>query len=466
MALVAGIDSSTQSTKVVLCDADDGHVVAEAKAPHPDGTECHPDQWWRALGDAGRDLLGRASAIAVAGQQHGMVVCDDTGEVVRPALLWNDVRSAPQAHRLVAELGAREWADRTGSVPTASFTVTKLAWLAECEPESAARAETVMLPHDWLTWRLRGDAGPAHTATTDRSDASGTGYWDPSGGEYRPELVKLALGRSCAVPRVAGPAEVVGTTADGALVAAGAGDNAAAALGLAAEDGDVVVSIGTSGTVFAVTTTVSGDPTGQVAGFADATGRRLPLVCTLNAARVLDRFAALLGATPAEFDDLALSASPGAAGLILLPYLDGERTPNRPGATGVMTGLTGSSVTRGNLARAAVEGVLCGLADGMDRLVAQGVHPRRLVLIGGGAASRAVRQCAAEVFGIPVTVPDAGEYVARGAARQAAWALSGRDTPPDWPKPAGRVYRAPEVPDIRQRYAGLRSETVNWEAHT
>ncbi|HJZ07691.1 MAG TPA: FGGY family carbohydrate kinase, partial [Trebonia sp.] len=188
MNLVAGVDSSTQSTKVLLCRADDGSVVAEAAAPHPDGTECPPDRWWEALTRAGRDLLERAGAVGVAAQQHGMVVLDDGGEVIRPAMLWNNVKSAPQARALVDELGgAAEWAARTGSVPTMSFTVTKLRWLAEHEPAAAARTARVMLPHDWLTWRL-GDR--AYPAATDRGDASGTGYYSPAANQWLPELAE------------------------------------------------------------------------------------------------------------------------------------------------------------------------------------------------------------------------------------------------------------------------------------
>lgn len=468
MPLVAGIDSSTQSTKVILCDADDGHVVAEGKAPHPAGTECDPRAWWRALTQAGDGILERAEAVAVSAQQHGMVAIDGRGEPVRPAPLWNDTRSAPQARDLVAELGAAEWVARTGSVPTAAFTVTKLRRLAETEPGNAARAEAVMLPHDWLTWRLRGGGepgGPGITeATTDRSDASGTGYWSPNQEDYRTELVTRALGRQVALPAVAAPGAVVGHTGWGAALAVGSGDNAGAALGLGLSDGDVVVSLGTSGTVFARSLIPAADPTGQVAGFADATGAHLPLVCTLNAARVLDSFATLIGASAAQFDALALQAAPGAAGLALLPYLDGERTPDRPRATGVLSGLT-SGADRAQLARAVVEGVLCGLADGIDRLLAQQVSMERVLLIGGAAASSAVRQIAPAIFGVPVTVPQEGEYVALGAARQAAWALSGTDAPPRWPAAPNRRYTQPSAPQVRRQYARLRDETAQWKDH-
>ena len=236
--LCAGVDSSTQSTKVLLCRADDGSVVADAAAPHPDGTECPPERWWEALGSAGRDLLERADAVGVAAQQHGMVVLDSGGEVIRPAMLWNDVKSAPQARALVAEFGgAAEWAARTGSVPTMSFTVTKLRWLAENEPDNARRVHRVLLPHDWLTWRLAGggppgSGDPSLEPTTDRGDASGTGYFSPADGTWLPDLAAAALGHPVELPRVAAPAEVVGRTSWGAVLSAGTGDNMGAALGL------------------------------------------------------------------------------------------------------------------------------------------------------------------------------------------------------------------------------------------
>jgi xylulokinase len=439
VAFVAGVDSSTQSCKIVVCDADTGAVVRETRAPHPDGTEIDPGHWWRALGSAGNGLLDRVAAVAVAGQQHGMVVLDDAGEVVRPALLWNDTRSARAAADLVAELGPQAWADAVGSVPVASFTITKLRWLAEHEPDQAARVASVVLPHDWLTWKLTGgNAAP----TTDRGDASGTGYWSPAAGAYRPDLLERAFGRTVGVPEVVEPAATVGVTATGALVAAGTGDNMGAALGLGAEPGDVVVSLGTSGTVFAVSDVAASDGTGLVAGFADATGRFLPLVCTLNAARVLDATAGMLGTDLAGLDALALAAAPGSGGLTLLPYLDGERTPNLPDASGSLLGITRANMTAPNLARAAVEGMLCCLADGLDALRAQGVAVRRVLLIGGAAASRAVRAVGGDIFGVQVEIPPPAEYVAIGAARQAAWALTG-----DLPAWAGRPPALLPAPD-------------------
>src|SRR5499427_6287687 len=391
--LVAGVDSSTQSTKVLLCEAADGTIVDQASAPHPGGTECPPQAWWDALISAGDGLLTRAAAVGVAGQQHGMVVLDENAQVIRPALLWNDLRSASAAAALVEECGPRWWAERTGSVPNASFTVTKLRWLAEHEPDHAARVHRVMLPHDYLTWGLLAGPVTAKEPVTDRGDASGTGYFSPADGAWLPEVAAGALGHQVALPRVARPAEAVGETRWHAAVSPGTGDNMAAALGLGLAPDEIAVSVGTSGTAYAVTTVPSADPSGAIAGFADATGRFLPLVCTINATLVLDSVAALLGTDSAGLSARALAASPGAGGITLLPYFDGERTPVRPGATGVLQGLTTRNATPQNLARAAVEAVLASLADVASLLLhGDGTKPGRallssIILIGGGARS-------------------------------------------------------------------------------
>jgi xylulokinase len=369
MTLVAGIDSSTQSVKVAVHDAETGALVRHGSALHPDGTSCPPQRWWDALLEASAGLLNDVAAIAVAGQQHGMVALDDTQAPVCPALLWNDTRSAAAAEALVAELGASVWARAVGSVPVAAFTVTKLRWLAENEPALAGRVALVVLPHDYLSLRLGG------VLATDRGDASGTGYWSPATGQYRTDLVRHAFGRDVQLPRVAAPHAVIGATPDGVLLGPGTGDNMAAALGLGLSPGDVVISLGTSGTAFAVSDTPTADTSGTVAGFADATGKFLPLACTLNAARVLTTVAALLGVDLETLADLALAAPVGAAGLVMLPYLDGERTPNLPGATGSLLGLTRANLTAPNIARAAVEGVLCGLTDAVDALRTLGIRP-------------------------------------------------------------------------------------------
>ncbi|MFI5936888.1 xylulokinase [Actinoplanes sp. NPDC051494] len=467
MVLVAGIDSSTQSCKVVIRDAETGKLVRQGRASHPEGTEVHPDAWWAALRQAIDEAggLDDVAAASVAGQQHGMVVLDEDGEVIRPALLWNDTRSAGAAADLIEELGGgdrgrRAWADAVGIVPVASFTLTKLRWLARHEPEHAARVAAVCLPHDWLTWKLSG-AKSLDTLRTDRSDASGTLYWSAKTNEYRPDLLELGFGRRIATPLVLGPTGVAGHLPNGAPLGPGAGDNAAAGLGAGARPGDVVISIGTSGTVFVSSDVAPDDPTGAVSGFADTTGRFLPIVVTLNAARVLDAAGKLIGADHEKLSELALSAPAGADGLVLVPYLEGERTPNRPDATGAIHGLTLKTSDPAHLARAAVEGMLCALADGLDALVTAGAEANRIVLVGGGARSLAVRKIAPALFGLPVLVPPPGEYVADGAARQAAWVTAGGDLPPEWSAETPEVYEDRGVPLIREQYAAARDKVVD-----
>jgi xylulokinase len=467
--LVAGVDSSTTATKVEVRDLDTGHVVGGGSAPHPPTqpprSEQQPDTWlaafeaaWRQAGDPD------VAAISVAGQQHGMVALDADRRVVRPAKLWNDTESAPEAAWLIGRLpgGRRAWADACGLVPVASFTITKLAWLQRHEPSAWERLAHVVLPHDWLTLELTG------RLVTDRGDASGTGYWSAASGTYRHDLLALvdpARDWSTVVPRVLGPLEAAGEW-HGALVGPGTGDNMAGALGVGLRPGDVVVSIGTSGTVYGVSDEPTADPSGIVAGFADATGRHLPLVCTLNATKVTDAVRRLLGVDHEELDSLALAGAPGAAGLTLLPYLDGERTPDRPNATGVLAGLR-SDVGREQLARAAVEGVVCGLLDGLDALAAFAPTGGQLIVVGGGARSRAYRQVLADLSGREVLVHHVREQVATGACVQAA-AVAATSEPADvadaWKLGAGDIVEpgpgATTASDVRAAYAALRDTTA------
>jgi xylulokinase len=461
VTLVVGIDSSTQSCKVLVCDVDTGQVVRDGRATHPEGTEIGPAAWESAARTAiaAAGGLDDVAAVSVCAQQHGMVCLDTAGQIVRPALLWNDVRSADAAHALVNELGGPHvWANAVGVVPLAAITVAKLRWLADHEPRNADRTAAVCLPHDWLTWRLREDTDIG-TITTDRSDASGTGYYDAATNTYRADLVELAMrGRRPRLPAILGVADAT-SSFNGPLFGAGLGDNAAAALGLGAEEGDIVISIGTSGVVSAVSPHPVHDGEGFVAGFADGTGRFLPLVCTLNGARVLDAVAAMLRVDHDELSHLALSAKPGSDGLVLVPYLDGERTPNRPDATGALHGLRMSNATPANLARAAVEGLLCALADGIAHLTRHGIPMRRVLLVGGGARSYALRKIAPAVFGVPVIAPGPAEYAALGAARQAAWALTGSSRPPAWTRAPTDQYTAEPVPAVQHRYASVRDLT-------
>lgn len=471
MPLVAGVDSSTQSTKVEIRDADSGELVASGHAPHPatqpPRSEQDPGAWWAAFEAAWAAAGSPAvAAISVAGQQHGMVVLDADRQVVRPAKLWNDTESAPDAGWLIKQLDGRAdaWAEACGSVPVAAFTITKLSWLHRSEPDAWARLAHVVLPHDWMTMRLTGEL------TTDRGDASGTGYWSAAQGQYRWDLLGIVdrdRDWSDAVPTVLGPLDVAGQWR-GALVAPGTGDNMAGALGLGLQPGDVAISVGTSGTVYAVSETPTADPSGSIAGFADATGRYLPLACTLNATKVTESIRRLLAVDYDELERLALACTPGSGGVTMLPYLDGERTPNRPAATGVWSGLR-SDVSREQLARSGFESVACSLLDARDALAAQCALGGRTFLIGGGARSGAYRRVFADLAGCPVTIPHEQETVATGAAVQAAAVLQQRSpllVAADWVLGQGELVEpGPEADasgSVRAAYARLRDATDGW----
>ena len=462
MQLVAGIDTSTQSVKVVIRDAQSGQVIREGRAPHPDGSEVDPAHWWSATQDAIRMAggLDDVVAIAVAGQQHGMVALDKSGNVIRPALLWNDTRSAKEAADLNSEMGGgSEIAKAVGSSLVAAFTASKVRWLAKHEPANAAKVAAIALPHDWISWKISGSE-----TITDRGDASGTGYFDCVNNKYREDVFQLAIGSKQEVvfPRIVEPKSFAMKTKSGIPIAAGTGDNAAAAIGVDAQPGDVIVSLGTSGTAFAVSKTPTHDASGEVAGFADGTGYFLPLVCTLNAARILDAATRILGVSHDELGELALKAEPGAGGLTLLPYFEGERTPNRPEATGVFSGMNLNNSNPENLARAMIEGMLCGMADAVNSLEKLGVEVKRILLVGGAAKNPAVGKIASAIFGREVLLPPPGEYVAIGAAKLAAWALLGSDRPPQWDLGKVESIKERATPEVLVKYRKLRDQTQGW----
>ncbi|MDT9686859.1 xylulokinase [Streptomyces sp. P9(2023)] len=444
--VVIGVDSSTQSTKAAVVDVDTGAVRGLGRAPHTvtgaDGArESDPEQWWSALREAvaaalaAADVPARAvTGIAVAGQQHGLVVLDAEGRPLRPALLWNDTRSAPQAAELTAALGGPDrWLARTGSVPVASMTATTWQWLRGHEPAVTAATAGVRLPHDFLTERLAG------VAVTDPGDASGTCWYDTATAAYDPGILGLLGLDPALLPAVApSGATRVGTLTAAAAralglpsavaVAAGTGDNMAAAVGLGLGGAGLldhpVVSLGTSGTVFAATRTRPA--AAGVAGFAAADGTYLPLGCTLNCSLAVDRFAGLLGLDRED-------TTPG-DGVVVLPYLDGERTPDLPHATGLVTGLRHTTTPRAVLG-AAYEGAAFTVLRALDDLLtACGLDPsdaavrdRPLRLIGGGAQGRAWRETVRRLSGRSLVVPAATELVALGAAALAASAATGED---------------------------------------
>ena len=437
---VAGVDSSTQSCKIVICDPASGKIIREGRASHPEGSEVDPQAWWDAFLEAVRAAggLDDVRALSVGGQQHGMVCLDEQGEVIRPALLWNDTRSAEAARELIlergdgdSEAGARWWAQATGLVPVASFTVTKLRWLADNEPENARKIAAICLPHDWLSWKIRGgfEAVGLEGLCTDRSDASGTGYMDRADAVYRREILAQALrisleeAEGIILPKICEPVEAMGCgdPAQGwgeIAIGPGCGDNAGAALGVGLGVGQALLSLGTSGVVAVVSETPVEDPSGQVAGFADASGHWLPLACTLNASRILDAIGAMSGLSYEELDEAALSV-PNAGGLRLVPYFEGERTPNLPDATARLEGMTLKNSTRAHLARAGVEGLLSHMRFALECVRELGVPIEKVLVVGGGARSRAVQTLASEFLEVPVEFPEAAEYVALGAARQA-----------------------------------------------
>ncbi|THA28347.1 xylulokinase [Streptomyces sp. A1277] len=444
--VVIGVDSSTQSTKAAFVDTASGRLLAVGRAPHVvtgenGARESDPEVWWQALRDAvaaGLKESGVAAAdiagIAVAGQQHGLVVLDGEGRPLRPALLWNDTRSAPQAAALTAALGGPDaWTARTGSVPVAAMTASKWQWLRENEPETASAAAAIRLPHDFLTERLSG------RAVTDPGDASGTCWYSTATGAYDPELLALLGLDAALLPEVAASggdragsltqaaAEALGLPA-GIAVAAGTGDNMSAAVGLGLGGAGLldhpVLSLGTSGTVFAASRTRPASA--ALSGFAAADGTYLPLACTLNCTLAVDKVAALLGLDRND-------AVPGGEA-VLLPYLDGERTPDLPTAAGLLTGLR-HDTTPQQLLGAAYEGAVVTVLRALDELLrACGLDPadpevagRPLRLIGGGAQGRMWVETVRRLSGRPVTVPGAGELVALGAAALAASAATGAD---------------------------------------
>lgn len=466
MTLVAGVDSSTQSCKVTVRDLDSGHIVREGKAPHPPGTAVDPALWWNAMLAAIAEAGGLmdVSAISVGAQQHGMVALDSEGNVLRDALMWNDTSSHAQVDTLNNELGREEWIKRTGLPLAVSFNVTKVRWLRDNEPENAKKTAAVILPHDYLSWRLKG-GGPGSLnlddLTTDRSDASGTAYWSGETEDYCHDLFALALGHDACLPRVLGPTETAGLTAAGLPgipagipIGVGGGDNALAALALGLNVGDAVLSMGTSGTVYAKVASPVHDNAGIVSSYADASGYHLPLSATLNAARDIDVIAKLLGRDHGEIAYLASVAPPGCEGVTLLPYFEGERTPNLPSARATLCGMNLSNTTPHNLARAAVEGMLCAQVVMLEATMDLGVPVDRLLIIGGAARSKAVQQILPQIVQVPIFAPEPGEYVARGAAMQAGATLLGKF--PEWGQDGVPIPPADHHPEIMEQHLAAR----------
>jgi len=446
MALFLGIDSGTQSTKAIALDLDTGRVIAEARAPHtlipglPAGhLEQHPAEWTAALDTVIGEVAAkidrtRVRGIGVSGQQHGFVPLDAHGGVIRPAKLWCDTSTTKECALLTKKLGGTKAVIRTAGLPfLPGYTAPKILWLKRHEPANYRKLRHVLLPHDYLNFHLTGNY------FMESGDASGTALMDVRKRTWSVKVIN-AIDKNLAdwLPPLSGSHEAAGTLRPelarkygfppDVVVSAGGGDNMMGAIGTGnVTPGVVSASLGTSGTIFAYCQKAVVDPQGEIAAFCSSTGGWLPLLCTMNVTLVTEQFRALFGWDHAALDAAVAGATPGAGGLSLLPYFDGERTPNLPRGTGVLAGLNRTTLSSANLARAALEGVTLNMNYGLRRLTALGIKPREIRLTGGGARSAAWRQLMADVFGVPVVAMVEDEGAALGGALQAAWCVALRE---------------------------------------
>jgi xylulokinase len=440
-----GIDCGTQGTKALLV-TDAGEAVGRGYARHQliekaNGAREQEPVWWvdalieavrSAGGESGSGLNG-VRAIGVSGQQHGLVVLDEAMQVIRPAKLWNDTETAPQNAELVRMLGGKEaWFERFGIVPLTGYTASKLLWIRENEPENFARIRHILLPHEYLNWWLTGELRAEY------GDASGTAFFDNRSRAWSREVLDAIDGGTgqlfAALPPLMKADEVVGRVRgevarelgvrQDCVVAAGGGDNMMGAIGTGnVREGVVTLSLGTSSTVYSYSEKPVLDGTGNVAPFCSSSGGWLPLVCTMNATNVVTATVEMLGRTVNDIDKALDATKPGADGLVFLPFLNGERTPDLPTARGTLSGISSTNFTPEHLIRAAVEGVSFGILNGLD-LVMAGRAPTILQVIGGGARSKGWRQLLADATGTPVQVPAEVEAGALGAAIQARVAFA------------------------------------------
>ena len=439
--LFIGIDSGTQSTKAVVLDYETGAIIAHASEKYdvldglpPGHMEQHPATWARAVDDTVAACLQQIGArrsevrgIGVSGQQHGLVALDANDEPVRPAKLWCDTSTAAECADLAAAFGGPAGLiEKAGNAVPPGFTAPKILWLQRHEPDNFAKTRTVLLPHDYINFHLTG------VKRMEYGDASGTGLLNIRTREWQRELVDFIdprvndmlppLGSSLARHGELRPElrERWGLPA-GVVVSAGGGDNMMGAIGTGnVAPGVVTVSLGTSGTLFACSDQPVVDPQGEVAAFCDSADQWMPLVCTMNVTVLTEQIREVFGWEIPKLEQHISAAPAGADGLVFLPYLNGERTPNLPNGTGVLYGLRTSNMTPAHIARAAVEGVTTGLAYGLTRFKELGLNPSEIRLTGGGSRSAAWRQIVADVFGVPVVTLSTAEGAGLGAAIQAA----------------------------------------------
>ena len=436
-----GVDSGTQSTKVLIVDFESGRIVGRGQAPHamipglkPGESEQDPDVWIRAFEEALREALaearldpGQVRALGVSGQQHGFVPLDAAGCPIRPAKLWNDTSTVAENEVLLAALGGTEASiEKLGLAPAVGFTASKILWLKRHEPAAFARLATVLLPHNYINFKLTG------RACMEYGDASGTGLMDIRTRRWHPEAVAAvdaSLGAK--LPALDHPLEPIGPMKGGiaaafgfkdVLVSSGGGDNMMGAIGTGnVSPGVCTVSLGTSGTVYAYFDRPFSDPKGEIAAFCDSTGGWLPLLCTMNVTNTTELWKSILDVDNVRLDTRAAAAPAGADGLLFLPFIDGERVPVLPQAKGVFFGLDRATFGAAHMSRAVMEGAILNLGYGLGRLRELGLRPTQIRATGGGSKSRLWRQIVADIFQIQVVTMHEAEAAAFGAALQAIW---------------------------------------------
>ncbi len=442
MSLYIGIDCGTQGTKGIILDRETGETLATARASHsliaglPAGhSEQNPSDWTDALEKVLDGLLDQVDrtkvcGIGISGQQHGFVPLDAKGNVIRPAKLWNDTSTAEECAILTKKLGGEKAVLRkTGNRFVPGFTAPKILWLKRHEPKNFKRLAHVLLPHDYLNFYLTGNY------TMEYGDASGTALLDVRKRTWCKEAVRaIDVGLEKMLPKLIEAHEAAGQVRreisvrfglnPNVLVSAGGGDNMMGAIGTGnVEPGIVSASFGTSGTIYACSTKPVTDPDGEIAAFCDSTGNWLPLLCTMNVTTATEMMRGLLGRDLRQYDEDVLKTPPGADGLVLLPYFEGERTPSVPNGTGNLFGLNRTTFTPGHFLRAAMEGATLGMNYGLQRLRTLGIKPKEIRVTGGGMKTRVWRQIAADVFGVSVVAMKEDEGAALGGALQAVWCV-------------------------------------------
>jgi xylulokinase len=441
-----GIDSGTQSTKTILFEADSGSVVASASVAYdlieglpPGHKEQHPQTWFDAVNETVLEVLAnsridrsRVKGIGISGQQHGFVPLDESDEVIRPAKLWCDTSTSEECEEIISALGGfARTIEEVGNAIPAGFTASKILWLKRHEPENFERLRWVLLPHDYINFRLTG------AKSMEFGDASGTALFDVRRRTWSDRAVEAIDPRlKTMLPAVVAPGGTAGRLipelsrkwglSSDVTVSTGGGDNMMGAIGTGnVTEGVVTVSLGTSGTIYACSETPVVDPEGIIAAFCDSTGRWLPLVCTMNVTVATEMVRERFNLSHDDLSNAAAKVSPGSDGLLLIPFFEGERTPNVPEGTGVFFGVRDQTFDAAHFARAAMEGTTLGLNYGLNRMRELGIEPLEIRATGGGARSSTWRQILADVFNTEVVSVKNEEGAAFGAALQAVWARTG-----------------------------------------